>query len=105
MTLRSPDQAYRHLIWLSDLAFPTPQMLGLTAFMLKCNRMEWVIEVETEVAVPWTVWAHNHAVPFHIRMALDGAPGAAPHRWWVSEVPLDVVAIRKGADLRAFGGC
>lgn len=98
MVLRAPNVAFHGLIWLSDLENPSPQMLGLTSFMLRCNRMEWVCEVETTLAVPWTDWAHENRVPLHIRLALDGAPGAQPRRWWVSEHPLEVLSITRGRE-------
>lgn len=96
MTLRPLNVSYRGLIWLSDLDRCDPRAIGLTSFMLRCNRMEWICEVDTEVALPWTVWAHENKVPLHIRLALDHVDGAQPRNWWVSELPLDVIAIRKG---------
>ena len=45
MMLYAPNVAYRGLIWLSDLPNPTPAEIGLTSYILNCNRMEWVCEV------------------------------------------------------------
>jgi len=96
MMLYAPNVAYRGLIWLSDLEHPDPHEIGLTSYMLNCNRMEWVCEVNTDIAVPWTFWAHVNKVPLHIRMALDGAEGANPRHWYVSTVPLAVDNITRG---------
>lgn len=94
--LRPLNVSYQGLIWLSDLEDPSPEELGLTMFMLRCNRMEWVCEVETDLAMPWTFWAHVNKVPSNVRDMLDGAPGANPRHWFVSTLPLAVDNIRRG---------
>lgn len=94
--LRPLNVSYRGLIWLSDLAVATPEELGLTMFMLRCNRMEWVCEVDTDLAMPWTFWAHVNKVESRVRDMLDGAPGANPRHWYVTEAPLKVISIERG---------
>lgn len=93
MTLRATDQSYGHLIWLTDLERPDVLALGLTSFMLRCDRTEYRITVETDQAVPWTEWAHDNHVPLPIRLGLDGNPGAQPRRWWVSTSEIPVLGI------------
>lgn len=85
--------SYQQLIWLTDLPEPDVKGLGLTSFMLRCDRTAWRVIVDTEDAVRWTEWAHDHKVPLDIRLALDHIDGAMPLRWWVSEksIPIRVI--------------
>lgn len=93
--LRPNPLSFRHLLWLTDLPQPDILGLGLTAFMIKCDRTEFKCTVDTDNAVKWTVWAHDHKVDFANRLGLDGAPGAMPLRWWVSEVELPIRTIER----------
>ena len=91
--LRPNPLSFRHLLWLTDLPEPDMYGLGLTSFMLKCDRTEFKVTVETENAVKWTIWAHDNKVDFANRLGLDGAEGAKPLRWWVceSEIPIRTI--------------
>lgn len=95
--LKPNERGYRQLLWLTDLAVPSVQGLGLTSFMLRCDRTQWRVSVESEIATPWTKWAHDHKVEWQIREVLDGTPGAMPLHWWVSEVdiPIRVIELAK----------
>lgn len=92
-TLRPNEHSYGGLLWLTDMAVPDVLGLGLSAFMLRCDRTEFRVTVDTDLAVPWTTWAHDHHVPLPIRLALDGNMGAMPKRWWVSQAEIPILAI------------
>jgi hypothetical protein len=93
--LRPNPLSFRHLLWLTDLESPSVRGLGLTSYMLRCDRTAWKVVVETDAAVRWTKWAHDNKVDFANRLGLDGAEGAMPLRWWVSEVELPIVSIER----------
>ena len=93
--LRPNPLSFRHLLWLTDLESPSVLGLGLTNYMLRCNRTEFRCVVETENAVKWTKWAHDNKVDFVNRLGLDGAEGAMPLRWWVSEVEIPILSIER----------
>lgn len=97
--LRPNPLSFRHLLWLSDLEEPSVLGLGLTSYMLRCDRTAWKVVVETDVAVKWTKWAHENRIDFANRLGLDGSPGAMPLRWWVStsELPISSIERRKDA--------
>jgi len=101
--LKPNERSYRHLLWLTDLEVPDVRGLGLTSFMLRCDRTEWRVAVETEIAVPWTRYAHDNRVEWQVREVLEGATGARPLHWWVSEVDIPIRVIEraeKGAKCR-----
>jgi hypothetical protein len=105
LTLK-PSPVGLGLLWLTDLATPSAEELGLTSYMLRCDRLAYVMEVETDQATPWTYWAHSHHVKSDIRFILDGSPGARPGHWWVSETEISVLSIqpyRKAAFTRDIG--
>lgn len=93
MTLRAPSGVYRGLLWLTDQPVPDIEGLGLTSYMLRCNRTAYRVTVESDRPVPWIEWAHDQRVPLRIRLGLDGANGARPLSWWVSDAPLPVLAV------------
>lgn len=66
------------LVWLTDL-HPAPRLaLGLTSYMLSCDRMEHVFPVlPTPDVVRW--------VDYPLRDRLKELPGTMPMHWWVSE--------------------
>lgn len=88
--LKPNERSYRQLLWLTDLERPHVMGLGLTSFMLRCDRTEWRVSVDTEIAVRWTKYAHDTKVEWPIRQVLDGAQGAMPLHWWVSEVDIPI---------------
>ena len=93
--LRPNPLSFRHLLWFTDLEQPDMFGLGLTKFSLRCDRTEFKCVVETDSAVRWTVWAHDNKVDFANRLGLDGAEGAKPLRWWVSEVEVPILSIER----------
>lgn len=75
-------------VWLTDLARPQRDALGLTSHILDCDRTEYRYRVTNMADVlPWTAvrrawrWAHE----------LESAPGARPRHWWVSAGPVAVI--------------
>jgi hypothetical protein len=99
-TLRPLSTSYQQLIWLTDLEYPDVRGLGLTSFMLRCDRTEYRCTVETESAVKWTDWAHYAKVPLNIRLMLDHVDGARPLNWWVSTVPVPIRVIEPTPERR-----
>lgn len=98
--LRPNPLSFRHLLWLTDLDKPDMYGLGLTMFSLKCDRTEFKVTVDTETAVKWTLWAHDNKVDFNNRLGLDGAVGAMPLRWWVSETEIPIRTIERTSSAR-----
>jgi len=80
------------VLWLTDLETPDALELGLTSFMVRCNRMAYRFEVDTDAQL-WTEWAHHHHVPLATRMGLDGNPGARPRNWWVTDTETPIRSV------------
>lgn len=83
------------LLWLTDLkavGAADRAVLGLTSHSLTCDRTEWRFAVATAGAgvEHWTTWAHRKRLRMEVRDLLEGAPGALPMRWWVSETAVKV---------------
>lgn len=84
------------LVWLTDQDVPNRDGLGLTSYMLKCDRLEYqyVVDVEAEHVEPW--------VGSSVRDALASDPafhefedGRQPETWWIARRP--VFAVRNRA--------
>ena len=88
--LRPNPQALlpRPLVWLTDLAEPHRDALGLTSLILSCDRTAHRFRVDTTAAMWWPHYART--VPPWAREALDGEPGAMPAHWWVVDVPVPI---------------
>lgn len=93
MILKPNKRSYGKLLWLTDLDRPAVHALGLTSYMLNCDRIAYKITVDTDLARPWTVWAHENKVPSLVRLALDGSDGAQPRNWWISTEPVPVLSV------------
>jgi len=78
------------LVWLTDLAAPDRDALGLTSRILSCDRTRHRYRVtdETEV-LPWVQVART--VPHDIREQIEGEPGSRPMHWYVSPVGVPAV--------------
>lgn len=79
------------LIHLTDLDQPDRLALGLTSNILTCDRTEFRVTVETDVAERWSVFART--IPRRVREGLETAPGALPAHWWVARMPLPIVDV------------
>ena len=77
-------------VWLTDLAVPIRDALGLTGLIVKCDRVAHRYRVWDETTVRrWVDVARD--VPRAIRENLESAPGARPAHWYVSEEPVPAV--------------
>jgi hypothetical protein len=90
------------LVWLTDLAHPNRNALGLTAsYYLDCDRTQIRCDIDptgTRHITPWWRWARDRRVPQLLRDLLE--EDAMPMHWWVSPVPVPVTAVH---DLRRIG--
>lgn len=77
-------------LWLTDMATPDRDALGLTSQVLACDRLAHRYRVTRPVDVhPW-VKVRRLVSPI-VREALESAPGARPKHWYVSRQPQSVV--------------
>lgn len=77
------------LVWLTDLDTAFREALGLTSYMLECDRTQTRFSVMTDRAVWWPAYSRWRIAP-EIRRFLESAPGAMPAHWWVSPHPLPI---------------
>ena len=76
-------------VWLTDMATPMREALGLTANFTACDRTRYryrVVDVST--VQPWTTVARN--LSRDARDLLEASPGARPKHWYVSGDPVPV---------------
>ena len=77
-------------VWLTDLAHPNADALGLTRTLAPCDRTRHRYRVtDVRDVVPWTDAAHRLARP--IREEIEGEPGSRPRHWFVSVVPVPAI--------------
>lgn len=79
------------VVWLTDMATPDRNALGLTSNILSCDRTRYRYRVtDATTAIPWTQYAR--LVPRWVREELEGAPGTRPVHWWISltSVPVEI---------------
>lgn len=79
-------------VWLTDLAVPVRDALGLTSTSLQCDRTEHryrVVDPQNPEIIPWSV-ARRKCDRAQV-LALESAPGAQPDHWWVATIPVRVV--------------
>jgi hypothetical protein len=78
------------LVWLTDMATPVRDALGLTSHILSCDRTTHRYRVTDSTSVlPWVKAART--IPREQREDVEGAPGAMPMHWYVSDVGVPVV--------------
>lgn len=82
-----PAYWWGRLIWMTDLAIPDREALGLTMRITKCDRTEYRYRVtDTADVLPWT--RIRRQFPAEV---LEGAtPGLRPRHWYVAAVPVPV---------------
>lgn len=86
------------LVWLTDMAEPDPQLLGLSMSHISCDRTAFRYEADNEIAaIPWRTWAAVHAVPYEKRVELEA--DRAPDQWFVW--PAKVRVLGPGQPTRA----
>lgn len=82
------------LVWLTDLDQPDRQALGLTSFILDCDRTEHRFVLPGDSGERWVDWCRRVRLPRARRDLLEMADGAQPLRWWVSERPIPLAGDR-----------
>lgn len=76
------------LVWLTDLAVPDPELLGLTSTFIACDRTEVRYRVtDPSVATPWV----ELRAQYDPRLVSQLEAFRAPHHWWVSRLEVPVV--------------
>lgn len=91
----------RHLVWLTDMDTPHAWALGLTNYLLCCDRTQVRVTVhplDTKDMCgihPW--WYYRKTIPPVLREALEQT--GMPMHWWVTELPVPVVDITPTARL------
>lgn len=80
------------LIWLTDLPDPPRTALGLTSYILSCDRMEWRYTVDDTdgQVMRWTDYRRAHRPPWAAE--IESAEGAMPAHWFVAAAPLAITA-------------
>lgn len=76
------------VVWLSDLAEPLRDALGLTSAFLTCDRTERRLEVDVE-AEPWHLFARRFQIERVVRDTLEEF--GMPMHWWVATEPVPVL--------------
>lgn len=78
------------VVWLTDMAEPDRDALGLTSHMLSCDRTEFRYTVRAAGALAWLDFAREHgANPEWLSILHEGR---APERWFVSIEPCRVLS-------------
>lgn len=85
------------LAWFTGLPVADRFGLGLTMTVLDCDRTECRFTVEQSAdTVPWWEWRRAHPEHQATAQELEGAPGARPAHWWVSEKAVPVLVDSDG---------
>lgn len=76
------------LVWLTDMAVPIPDALGLTRVLIPCDRTQYRWTVPHHAAQHFSRYRRANPAREHLWLALIYAPGARPAHWWVTEEPV-----------------
>lgn len=76
-------------LWLTDLAEPDADGLGLTSNSLACDRTAFRFAVDGSPARHW--FYQSVFFPRAYVHALEAAPGAAPGHWYIADRKLKVL--------------
>ena len=72
-------------VWLTDMAVPAREPLGLTSHALDCDRTAHRYRVtDTADCVKWLIARR----PFRHEAHILETPGTRPAHWWISGVPV-----------------
>jgi hypothetical protein len=83
----------RPLLWLTTLAAPARTMLGLTSYLLDCDRTSCTYQLDAPVdAHSWAMV--RSGMPRAGVIRLEAARGTKPALWWVTDEPQLAVRIR-----------
>lgn len=67
------------LLWLTDLAAPTAERVGLTSSFISCDRLAYRYRVETRAAIPWSQLRGRVSPALVTTLERYGDPS----HWWV----------------------
>jgi len=82
-----PDYWPADFVWLTDLARPNRDALGLTSWIIECDRTAHRYRAAWEVTIkPWVEVRRSVNSP----ESLEAAEGARPRHWYVSRDPVAV---------------
>lgn len=85
-TLRPNLRAPIPILWLTDLAAPERDALGLTSRILDCDRTEHRFRIDDPIDVlPWAALRLRYRPT--LVAGLETAPGAQPEHWYVTLQP------------------
>lgn len=93
----------RNLVWLTDMETPHAWALGLTNYLLCCDRTEVRVTVQPLTHAdkcgvhPW--WYYRRTVHPVLRESLEQT--GMPMHWWVTELPIPIDAITSAAHVWA----
>jgi hypothetical protein len=85
----------RHLVWLTDMDTPHAWALGLTNYLLCCDRTQVRVTVklatDSDAAGIYPWWFYRRTIPPVLREALEQT--GMPTHWWVTDqsVPVDTI--------------
>jgi hypothetical protein len=88
-TMSAEVRRTAELIWLTDLAEPIRDALGLTSEAIACDRTRYRWRVVDYKPVRYV--AMRRDLPRALRDSLESAHGALPMHWWVAYTPVPVV--------------
>lgn len=78
------------VVWLTDMAVPDRDALGLTMHIAACDRTVHRYRVTDDSAVVrYVEWAREALYRLQ-REQVENVPGALPMHWWVSDEPVSV---------------
>ncbi len=77
------------LVWLTNLADPDIEGLGLTAHSLDCDRSEVRYRARRDDFVPWLGSTVHASMPPHLQAEFHR--GRTPANWFYSESPVAVI--------------
>jgi hypothetical protein len=84
------------VLWLTDMAVPNRQALGLTSHTLTCDRLanRLDVSVDPRLVMWWMVFRRDCLANGHRAYveARESAPGARPMHWWVAAWPIPLKA-------------
>lgn len=78
------------LAWFTDLTVPVREALGLTQYLVKCDRTKYRYRVTDESRIlPWV--EVRKALPREYAEGLEEEPGARPVHWYCTTLATPVV--------------
>lgn len=88
--LINPNAMGDRLVWLTDLPVADRGALGLTSYILKCDRtaFRFTVDADQPGITAWVDWCRAHRITRELRDRYEGTYGARPLHWWVSDQPV-----------------